>query len=176
MEGVMRLFHVSEESDISIFTPRIPKRKDIDNSKGLVWAITEACLPNFLVPRDCPRVAYYATDESNEQDIEKFFADKRTPYVLAIEQKWFDLMMETTLYVYEFNIDDFYLQDKTAGYYVSEVEQVPINKYIVTDIVKELFTRNVELRILPNLWSLGEKIKASLQWSLCRMRNAQKAY
>ncbi|WP_408632547.1 DUF6886 family protein [Mobilitalea sibirica] len=34
------------------------KRLDIDNSKGLVWAITEQCLPNFLTPRDCPRVSH----------------------------------------------------------------------------------------------------------------------
>lgn len=34
----MRLFHVSEEDDISVFVPRIPTRKDLDQSRGLVWA------------------------------------------------------------------------------------------------------------------------------------------
>ena len=37
----LRLFHVSEESDIQVFYPRLPKRKDLDPSTGLVWAIDE---------------------------------------------------------------------------------------------------------------------------------------
>ena len=39
----MRLFHVSEESDIKVFEPRIPTREDLDQNKGLVWAINETC-------------------------------------------------------------------------------------------------------------------------------------
>ena len=48
----MRLFHVSEESGIRVFEPRIPLRKDLDQTVGLVWAIDEKRLPNFLTPRD----------------------------------------------------------------------------------------------------------------------------
>ncbi|WBW97814.1 hypothetical protein [Oceanirhabdus sp. W0125-5] len=29
----MRLFHVSEEKDIKVFEPRLPYRKDLDQSK-----------------------------------------------------------------------------------------------------------------------------------------------
>lgn len=32
----MRLFHVSEESGIRVFEPRIPLRKDLDQTVGLV--------------------------------------------------------------------------------------------------------------------------------------------
>lgn len=171
----MRLFHVSEESNINIFKPRIPTRTDIDNSKGLVWAITEFCLPNFLTPRDCPRVTYHITDKSNEQDKSRFFSSKNSSHVVAIEYNWLKVLMNTTLYLYEFDTKDFYLQDEIAGYYVSELEQIPINKIEVKDIVEELFTRGVELRVLPNLWGLGKEIeRSSLNWSLCRMRNAKK--
>lgn len=55
----MRLFHVSEESNIEIFVPRKPSGNDIDKSAGLVWSVSEACLPNFLTPRDCPRATYH---------------------------------------------------------------------------------------------------------------------
>nr|WP_235616307.1 DUF6886 family protein [Lysinibacillus parviboronicapiens] len=44
----MRIFHVSEESDIQVFQPRVPTRTDLDFTKGLVWAIDDKCLPNFL--------------------------------------------------------------------------------------------------------------------------------
>ena len=52
----MRLFHVSEENNIKIFHPRQPSRNDLDKSVGLIWAINETCLPNFLTRRDCSRV------------------------------------------------------------------------------------------------------------------------
>ena len=44
----MRLVHVSEEADIKIFEPRVPKRNDLDKNVGLVWAINEECLPTFI--------------------------------------------------------------------------------------------------------------------------------
>ncbi|MCL2753890.1 MAG: hypothetical protein FWE44_07065, partial [Defluviitaleaceae bacterium] len=55
----LRLFHVSEEADIAKFSPRKPSR-DVGKDVGLVWSINEKCLPNFLTPRDCPRVTYHA--------------------------------------------------------------------------------------------------------------------
>ena len=70
----MRLFHVSEEPDIHFFEPRIPSRSDLDKNVGLVWAIDEARLPNFLTPRDCPRVAYYIGENTTEEDKKKFFS------------------------------------------------------------------------------------------------------
>ena len=64
----MRLFHVSEESDIQVFEPRLPTRMDLDQTVGLVWAIDEARLPNFLTPRDCPRVAYHIGSQTTDCD------------------------------------------------------------------------------------------------------------
>ena len=54
----MRLFHVSEQANIGEFVPRCPARGDLDPAVALVWAIDEARLPNYLTPRDCPRVTY----------------------------------------------------------------------------------------------------------------------
>ena len=51
----MRLFHVSEEPDIKVFEPRLPTRKDLNQNIGLVWAIDEARLPNFLTPPEIVR-------------------------------------------------------------------------------------------------------------------------
>lgn len=169
----MRLFHVSEESDIKVFQPRIPYREDLDKSRGLVWAVNEECLPNFLTPRDCPRVAYHLGASSTSKEKNKYFSSKSCKHVIAIEYKWFEVMKNTTLYLYEFNPSKFYLQDKTAGYYVSEEIETPINHIIIDDIFAELFKRNVELRVVDNLWHLSSEIqKTSLNWSMCRMKNA----
>ncbi len=59
----MRLFHVSEEGNIDIFNPRIPEREDLDKRVGLVWAIDEKHLANFLTPRNCPRVTYHMGEQ-----------------------------------------------------------------------------------------------------------------
>jgi hypothetical protein len=171
----MRLHHVSEENNIEIFEPRIPYREDLDKTKGLVWSINEKCLPNFLTPRNCPRVTYHSTDKSSEEDRVKYFSSESSQHVVAIEHKWFETIKNTTLYIYEFDSSQFYLQDEVAGYYVSEVSQVPINKITITDLFEELFKRNIEVRIVDNLWCLYDEIKVtSLNWSMCRMGHAQR--
>lgn len=171
----MRLFHVSEEAGIERFIPRTPERDDLDQSKKLVWAINEACLPNFLTPRDCPRVAYYATAATSPEDIERFFSSS-SRHCVAIEHGWYARMRRTTLYLYEFDTANFYLQDRCAGYYVSESIETPVSQTAIPDLFGALLERDVEIRILNNLWRLGNRVQqSSLNWSLCRMRNAKPA-
>jgi hypothetical protein len=167
----MKLFHVSEESNIEKFVPRIPYRKDVDQSKGLVWSLTEQALPNWLTPRDCPRVGYRVNENTTQNDILRFFSST-SHHCIAIEQGWHIKMIETTLYVYEFNISNFYF-DNQAGFYVSDQTEIPINVVKYENIYNELFQRNIEIKILNNLWLLGEAVqKSTLTWSLCRMVNA----
>ena len=169
----MRLFHVSEESDIRVFEPRLPLRKDLDQTVGLVWAIDEARLPNFLTPRDCPRVTYHVGSQTTDEDKKHFFTSSGASHAVVIENKWFQIMKNTTLYVYEFEATDFVLQDSIAGYYVATTTQTPIAKYVLTDLFDELIKRNVEIRIVDNLFDIADAVKAStLNWSLCRMGNA----
>lgn len=168
----MRLFHVSEEPDIKVFEPRLPVRKDLNPDIGLVWAIDEARLPNFLTPRDCPRVAYYVSDKTTDYDKQRFFSSNAS-HAVVIENKWVDALKSTTLYLYEFHTDDFILQDDVAGYYVATTAQRPKNKYILTDLMSELSKRNAEIKIVDNLWDTADAVKVStLIWSLCRMANA----
>ncbi|WP_313130064.1 DUF6886 family protein [Anaerocolumna sp.] len=170
----MRLFHVSEEDNIRIFKPRIPDRDDLDKTVGLVWAIDEERLPNFLTPRDCPRVTYHVGKNTSEMDKKKFFSSETLSHAVIIESKWFETMRTTTLYLYEFDTDDFELQDNVAGYYVAKTAQVPKAKHELNDLLLELMKRNVEIRIVDNLWDIADKVKKStLNWSLCRMAYAQ---
>jgi hypothetical protein len=168
----MRLFHVSEEDNIEEFVPRIPYREDMDKSKGLVWSLTEPSLPNWFTPRDCPRVGYRVTDGTTNDDISKFFSSS-SHHCLAIENAWYERMASTSLYVYEFDVKNFYF-DETAGFYVSDQTEKPIAVYKYDNLFEELFKRNIEVRIVNNLWKLAEEVKtSSLKWSLCRMGHAQ---
>ncbi|SDN10316.1 hypothetical protein SAMN05518871_103300 [Psychrobacillus sp. OK028] len=171
----MRLFHISEEDSISIFMPRIPKRKDLKNRTPLVWAINEECLPNYLTPRNCPRVTYHCNEKTTLEDKKNFLSSDTITHVVAIEHKWFERMGNTNLFLYEFDPTDFYQQDRGAGYFVTEKPQTPINKIVIDDLFAELIKRNVEVRIIDNLWNLCEKIrKTSFDWSMCRMDFAEK--
>lgn len=169
----MRLFHVSEEPDIQVFEPRLPKRRDLDQTVGLVWAIDEGRLPNFLTPRDCPRVTYHVGTQTTDFDKKRFFSSPGVSHAVIVESKWFHIMKNTTLYVYEFHTEDFVLQDNIAGYYVAKTTQYPKEKYVFADLFSQLMKRNIEIRIIDNLWDIADDVKTStLNWSLCRMANA----
>lgn len=170
----MFLYHVSEEDNIEVFLPRIPDRDDLDKTTGLVWAIDELRLPNFLTPRNCPRVTYHIGKTASAEDIEKCFSSKNLRHVVIIEQAWFEIMTNTRLFLYQFDESGFELQDDAAGYYVSKQTQTPVAKYEIDDLFAALFQRNAELRVVDNLWDIADKIKQStLTWSLCRMGYAQ---
>ncbi len=170
----MRLFHISEESDIKIFEPRTPTRTDLDKSVRLVWAINETCLPNYLTPRNCPRVTYHVGKNTSMSDRLKFFSSPTQTHAVIIERKWYQTMQSTTLYVYEFDPTDFFLQDEIAGYYVAKTAQKPKAKYVVNDLFRELVSRNIEIRIVDNLWNLADEVmQSTLDWSFCKMAFAQ---
>lgn len=171
----MRLFHISEEENIDIFIPRIPLRNDMDKNVGLVWAVDEKRLPNFLLPRDCPRVCYHIGEHTSQQDKIEFFTSGSSAHTVVVEHRWVEQILNTTLYRYEFSIDDFELQDSVAGYWVAKTEQRPIAKVKITNLLSELAKYNVELRIVDELFTIAERVKVStLNWSLCRMKNAKK--
>lgn len=167
----MRLFHVSEDANIEQFIPRIPtRRKEMDQTKGLVWALTEPAIPNFLTPRACPRVGYRVNDQTTQEDIAKFFSSS-SRHCVAIEQDWHARMLTATLYIYELDPTNFY---PGGGFYVSEQTEIPISMTKYENLYEELFKRNVEVRILDYLWELAEAVKNStLQFSLCCMAYAK---
>lgn len=86
----MRLFHVSEEENIEVFEPRLPSRNDLDKNVGLVWAIDEARLPNFLTPRDCPRVTYHINENTSEEDKQYYFTSTSVSHVIVLENRWLE--------------------------------------------------------------------------------------
>ena len=169
----MLLFHVSEEPDIPRFYPRLPARRDLDPTVGLVWALDEEHLPNFLTPRECPRVAYRMDAHTTPEDAQRFFSPG-SRHVVVIEHDWFPTMLHTVLYLYAFQPEGFSLQDATAGYYVSTTAQTPLSCTAIPDIFQAQFQRKVELRLVDNLWETADAVRHStLQWSLCRMRSAK---
>lgn len=161
------LFHVSEESGIERFEPRSSEY----TGDPVVWAITQERLQNYLMPRDCPRVTYYAGDETTAADAERFLGSSSS--VIAIESAWYERLRSTRLYCYHLPPDTFECIDVCAGYFVSKVSVIPGRVEVIDDVVPRLLRCDVELRFVSNLWPLRDAVvDSTLQFSLIRMRNA----
>lgn len=162
------LFHVSEESGVERFETRASET----SGDPVVWAIDADRLCNYLVPRDCPRVTFYAGRGTTAADAEAFL--RSSAAVVAIEWDWFDRLRASRLYCYSLPAETFELFDECAGYFVSRAPVIPARMEVFDDLLAELRRRDVELRIVPNLWPLRDAVAAStLRFSMIRMRNAR---
>jgi len=161
------LFHVSEERGIARFEPRPSEF----SSGPVVWAIDDQHLRNYLVPRDCPRVTYYAGPTTTRADIERFLG--LSTAVVAIESGWLERVRSCLLYCYHLPPDTFTCLNTSAGYFVSSLAVEPRSVSVIEDAESELLHRGVDLRVLPNLRPLRDAVVASsLEFSMIRMRNA----
>jgi hypothetical protein len=166
-----RLYHVSETPGLTQFEPRPDAR-----GRNLVWAIGEARLHNYLLPRDCPRVTYYATATTTAADRAAFFSASPAESVVAIETRWLEALRTTPLHIYEFASAPFVLEDTIAGYYVCPHTVTPISHQVVANPLQALLQRPIELRLVSSLFALRDRvIESSLGFSIIRMRNAQSA-
>lgn len=171
---MIRLFHVSEDDSITRFEPRQPPSTDAGVAQPSVWAVDERHVPNYLLPRDCPRVTYYSLPTSKLVDIQNLIGPSVANHVVAIEAVWFERAYNNKIWIYEFNSDSFSLVDIGAGYYTSKAAVVPSGKREIENPVSELVSLGIELRVVTSLWPLRDAvIESSLQFSCIRMRNAQ---
>jgi hypothetical protein len=161
------LFHVSEAVDLTRFDPRPSEYA----SNPVVWAIDGERLRNYLLPRDCPRVTFYAGSQTTAADKDRLLGVASS--VVAIEEGWLERVRRCRLYCYHLPPATFECIDECAGYFVSHVPVLPERVDMFDDVISELQRRNVEIRILPTLWPLRDAVVASsLQFSTIRMRNA----
>jgi hypothetical protein len=168
---MVALFHVSEKAGIHCFEPR----RSADG-KSRVWAITDARLHNYLLPRDCPRVTFYALATTTVADRRRFLGEADS--VVAIEQGWEARALCTALSVYELPAGSFALRDAVAGYHTSDRSIIPVNETRLPNPLAAIVSRKppAEIRTLPDLWALREAVADStLGFSIIRFRNAAPA-
>jgi hypothetical protein len=169
-----RLFHISENPKIEIFIPRVSPSHFDDIGSDVVFAISEKLLHNYLFPRDCPRIAFYATNKTSQEDKERLMGPTTATYVVAVENRWMTAIQKTTLFVYEMPAPYFSLLDECAGYYISRRTVAPLSIKPVYNILEELLKREIELRMMPSLQNLAVQIgRSTLNYSVIRMRNAR---
>jgi hypothetical protein len=170
-----RLFHVSDQADIQRFEPRVsPSVNEVVQDDKVVWAIAESLLHNYLFPRDCPRVTFYAGEQTTQEDRERLWQTSTAKHIVAIESCWVSNMLTETLYGYVLPDETFEKTDDIARYYISRKAVEPISVIVFNNLFLELSRRDVEVRILPSLWALRDAVvNSTVNFSIIRMRNAQ---
>ncbi len=171
-EGMEHLFHVSDNPHITQFVPRPTPNPSVQVEGEVVFAIGGRTLPNYLLPRDCPRVTFYALPESKPEDVAQLLHGSR--HVVAIESEWLERVMNGRIYYYTLPADTFTLWDEGAGYYISRQPVTPLSMRTIDNMLLELANHDVEIRIVRSLWPLWDAVvDSTLQFSMIRMRNAQ---
>jgi hypothetical protein len=166
-KGQKTLFHVSDELNIRRFEPRPSAYTD----EPVVWAVDDDRLRNYLLPRDCPRVTFYAGPNTSVADVQRFLGSSRS--VVALETGWLDRVQSSKLFCYHLPADGFSCIDDCAGYFVNREAVTPQRVEVFENLLEILKARNVEVRTMPSLWQLHDAVaQSTLQFSMIRMRNA----
>jgi len=164
------LWHVSEDGAIPRFEPR--GRPEHDSPEPLVWAIDEQHVPAYWFPRDCPRGTFWAVDSTLAADVERFLTGDRRRRVHAVQSDWLDRVRTATLFAYELPDEPFEPYPRAAGYWVSRAAVEPLAVTPITDLLARHAAAGIELRIVPELGTLWERVAASsLEFSGIRLRN-----
>ncbi|QGG57921.1 DUF6886 family protein [Paenibacillus sp. B01] len=155
----MKLYHFSEESGIGAFRPRVKANRT--ELPPVVWAIDEAHAFTFWVPRACPRIVYWRSEDMVAEDERRFFGATSAPAVMTVETGWLERIQTTALYRYELPADGFERFDEIAGYYISRMEKIPSSVTRMTGLLERLAASGIELRLTPSLHPLREALLGS---------------
>jgi len=138
-----------------------------------VWAIDTRHLPLYWFPRDCPRAAFWANDETSEDDVDAWLGGDRRRRVHAIEPEWLERMRTTTLYAYRMPEETFVLEDR---FFVSPVTVDALERVELGDLLQLHADAGIELRTERELLALWDRVLATtLDYSGIRLRNATPA-
>lgn len=167
-----RLFHFSEDPNITLFRPHVAPTSI--ESEPLVWAIDEEHAPSYWFPRDCPRACCWAGEKPTLEAGAALLGLGGARRLHAIEAAWLERVRSCRLYSYEFDPAHFNPKIGEAGYWVANREVTPLVVTSVGDLLVRHTEAGIELRIVTNLWPLIDAIVASgLEFSIIRKANAQ---
>ncbi|XMB67777.1 hypothetical protein RI065_04495 [Mycoplasmatota bacterium zrk1] len=166
----MKLYHVSDNKNIEIFEPRSANKSWPGLYKQYVWAISSKMVHNYYFPRNCPRVCWMIGPNTSEDDKNYFKSFGEFKSLIFVKKAWEKTIEDTIIYRYEFDNKNFYPVDYSAGYYVSEREEIPKLVEIV-DLKEELKKSNVKLIFVEDLSKYQcESTERTFRFSNIRMK------
>ena len=169
-EGPHALWHVSEDAAISQFEPHRAPFATTD--EPLVWAVDTRHLPLFWFPRDCPRGTFWAGPETSAEDVDRFLVAP-SARVHATEAGWLEAIRSARVLAYRLPEEPFEPHPEVGGYWLAREPVEPLELVEVGDLLTRHAEAEIELRIVPSLAPLWQRVIAStLEFSGIRLRNA----
>jgi hypothetical protein len=167
-EGTHALWHVSENSAIERFEPHVSATAK--SREARVWAIDTRHLPLYWFPRECPRGTFWATPRTTPHDSELLDGSAR---VHLVEKAWLERMHAARVIAYRLPEATFTPDPEVGGYCLCRAPVVPVDVVELGDLVARHEQSGIELRPVPNLWPLWNRVVAStLEFSGIRLHNA----
>jgi Family of unknown function (DUF6886) len=167
-EGPHALWHVSEDSSIARFEPHVSATAE--SAEPRVWAVDTRHLPLYWFPRECPRGIFWATPETAASDAGLLAGASR---VHITESGWLDRIRSAKVVAYRLPEDSFTPHPEVGGYWLSREAVAPAELVELGDLLGLHARSGIELRLVPNLWPLWNRVAAStLEFSGIRLRNA----
>lgn len=167
-EGPHALWHVSENRTIERFEPHVSATAE--SREARVWAVDTRHLPFYWFPRDCPRGTFWAAPETSPDDAELLAGSKR---VHAVEGRWLGEIRDACVVAYRLPEGTFTPDPDVGGYWLSRQPVAPLEVVELGDLLALHADAAIELRIVPSLWALWNRVIAStLEFSGIRLHNA----
>jgi Family of unknown function (DUF6886) len=167
-EGAHALWHVSENAAIERFEPHVSATAA--SGEARVWAIDTRHLPLYWFPRECPRGTFWATPSTTLHDSELLGESTR---VHVVETGWLERMRSARVVAYRLPAATFAPDPEVGGYWLSRAPVVPVDVVELGELVTRHEQSDIELRVVPNLWPLWNRVVASsLEFSGIRLHNA----
>jgi hypothetical protein len=169
-EGPHALWHVSEDARITRFEPH--RRPEHAEDEPLVWAVDTRHLPLYWFPRDCPRGTFWAHSATSDGDVERFLDGDRERRVHAVETSRLGELRRAQVYAYRLPAEPFEPYPPAGGYWIARERVEPLELVALGDLLARHADARIELRIVPRLQPLWERVVAStLDFSGIRLRN-----
>jgi hypothetical protein len=167
-EGPHALWHVSEDSSIARFEPHVSATAE--NSEPRVWAVDTRHLPLYWFPRECPRGTFWTAPETAPADAELLAGASR---VHIAESGWLERIRSARVVAYRLPEETFTPHPEVGGYWLSREAVAPAELVELGDLLGLHAESGIELRLVPNLWPLWNRVAAStLEFSGIRLHNA----
>jgi len=158
---------VSENAAITQFEPHVSATAA--SSEPRVWAVDTRHLPLYWFPRECPRATFWAKTDSTPEDAEILAG---TPRVHVVEEAWLERLHGTRVVAYRLPEQTFAPDPEVGGYWLSRQPVAPLEIVELGGLVARHERGGIELRVVPNLWPLWDRVaSSSLEFSGIRLRN-----
>jgi hypothetical protein len=161
---------VARERDAAIarFEPHVSATAASNEPR--VWAVDSRHLPLYWFPRECPRGTFWATSHTTRQDAELMGDASR---VHLVETSWLERMHSARVVAYRLPEATFTPDGQVGGYWLSRAAVEPLDGMQLGDLVARHEGSGIELRAVPNLWPIWNRVVAStLEFSGIRIHNA----